>query len=409
MLLFVTAVSVVLVVSFLCSIFESVLLSLTRPQIEVLSQDKKRAGQLLSRFKDNMDVPIAAILILNTAAHTIGAAVAGASYQNVFDASTLWLFSIIFTIAVLFATEIIPKTLGVSYATTLATPVAHGIRWLTVILKPLVILSEKISRALRRDEAIPVTSTEEIRLLASLGRSHGVVGHDTAEMIVGATQLRYLHAHDVMLPRDDVVFLSRDMSRDEAMDLVRESGHSRFPLTSTGDLDDASHIVLAKYLLYWLLQNDDPEIDWDSLTKEPLVVPRTAPLLQLLHTFKDSRRHMAIVVDEYGSVAGIATLEDVLEEIVGDIFDETDLPVSEFHESVDGNLIVRGHVDLRKLSAKLDVAWDPETEPATIGGLITEMLERIPVAGDAISWSGYRIEVLRADERRAKLLRIRKE
>ena len=409
MLLFVTAVSVVLVVSFLCSIFESVLLSLTRPQIEVLAQDKRRTGQLLSRFKDNMDVPIAAILILNTAAHTIGAAVAGASYQNVFDASTLWLFSIIFTIAVLFATEIIPKTLGVSYATTLATPVAHGIRFLTLVLKPLVILSEKISRALRKDEAIPVTSTEEIRLLASLGRSHGVVGQDTAEIIVGATQLRYMHAHDVMLPRDDVKFLSRDMSREEAMALIRESGHSRFPLSPTSDLDDASGIVLAKYLLDWLLQNDDPEIDWDSLIKESLVVPRTAPLLQLLHTFKESRRHMAIVVDEYGSVSGIATLEDVLEEIVGDIFDETDLPVSEFHETGKGDLIVRGHVDLRKLSAKLDVAWDPETEPATIGGLVTETLERIPVAGDSISWSGYRIEILRADERRAKLLRIRKE
>ncbi|MBT8087007.1 MAG: DUF21 domain-containing protein, partial [Gammaproteobacteria bacterium] len=116
MLIFVTAVGVVLIVSFLCSIFESVLLSLTRPQIEVLGKRHQRAGRLLSGFKDNMDVPIAAILILNTAAHTIGAAVAGASYTNVFDAGTLWIFSILFTLAVLLFTEIIPKTLGVSYA-----------------------------------------------------------------------------------------------------------------------------------------------------------------------------------------------------------------------------------------------------------------------------------------------------
>ena len=135
MLIFITAVSVVLVISFLCSIFESVLLSLTRPQIEVLKQRGESAGQLLSSFKENMDVPIAAILILNTAAHTIGAAVAGASYQDVFDTGTLWLFSIIFTIAVLFLTEIIPKTLGVTYAPVLATPVAHGIRWLTTVLR----------------------------------------------------------------------------------------------------------------------------------------------------------------------------------------------------------------------------------------------------------------------------------
>ena len=110
-------------------------------------------------------VPIAAILILNTAAHTIGAAVAGASYSSVFDASTLWIFSIIFTLAVLLLTEIIPKTLGVSYATVIAAPVAHGIQLLTVVLRPLVVVSEAISRSLRRDAVIPVTSPEEIRLL----------------------------------------------------------------------------------------------------------------------------------------------------------------------------------------------------------------------------------------------------
>ena len=406
MLLFVTAVSVVLVVSFLCSIFESVLLSLTRPQIEVLKQRGRSAGRLLSRFKENMDVPIAAILILNTAAHTIGAAVAGASYENVFDASTLWLFSIVFTIAVLFATEIIPKTLGVTYATKLATPVAHGIRWLTILLRPMVALSERISRSLRGDVKMPVTTSEEIRLLAVLGRSKGALGVDTAGMIVGAAQLDYLHAHDVMLPREEVIFLSGEMDRQEAMALVEDSGHSRFPFSPTRDLKDVSGVVLAKELLHWLLQHDGEDIDWQALTKDSLIVPPTVPLRQLLRTFQDSRRHMAIIIDEYGTVDGIATLEDVIEEIVGEIFDESDLPTHEVHKLADGSLIARARVDLRKLSAQLDIAWDPKIESSTIGGFVTESLERIPVAGDVIEWQGYQVEVLRADKRRAKLLRI---
>lgn len=356
-----------------------------------------------------MDVPIAAILILNTAAHTIGAAVAGASYENVFDASTLWLFSILFTIAVLLATEIIPKTLGVTYARNLAAPVAYGIRWLTVILRPMVVLSEKISRSIRGDVEVPVTSAEEIRLLASLGRSKGAVGHLTAGMVVGATQLRYMHAHDILLPRDDIKFLSADMGRDEAMALAQETGHSRFPFSPTRELEDVTGVILAKDMLYWLLSHDEAAIDWDVLTKEPVIVPRSAPLVQLLRTFQESRRHLAIVVDEYGGVDGIVTLEDVLEEIVGDIFDETDLATAEFHETADGDLVVRAHVDLRKLCAKLHVSWDPETGPATIGGVVTETLERIPVVGDAIEWNGYRVEVLRADRRHAKLLRIRKQ
>ncbi|MEJ2171774.1 MAG: hemolysin family protein [Woeseiaceae bacterium] len=409
MLIFITAVSVVLVVSFLCSIFESVLLSLTRPQIEVLVQREKRSGRLLSQFKENMDVPIAAILILNTAAHTIGAAVAGASYQDAFDASTLWLFSIIFTIAVLLLTEIIPKTLGVTYAPKLASPVAHGIRWLTIVLRPLVALSEKVSRSLRGDIEIPITTSEEIRLLATLGRSKGVVGVDTAGMVVGATQLRYLHAHDIVLPREKVRFLSGEMNRTEAMEFVRQTGHSRFPFSPTRDLKDVSGVVLAKDLLYWLLHHDEDAVDWDSLIKETLIIPPSVPLIQLLRTYQDTRRHLAIIIDEYGTVEGIATLEDVLEEIVGDIFDESDLSMREFHKLADGSFIVRAGIDLRKLSAKLDVAWDPKIAASTIGGFVTEKLERIPRAGDMIDWKGYQIEVLRADRRRAKLLRIRKK
>jgi CBS domain containing-hemolysin-like protein len=264
-----------------------------------------------------------------------------------------------------------------------------------------------LSRSLRRDSETPVTSAEEIRLLATLGRSKGAVGRKTAGMIVGATQLRYLNARDVMLPREGVRFLSAEMSREEAVTYVRESGHSRFPLSPTRDLKDVTATVLAKDLLYWSLRNDGPDVDWDALTQEALVVPESVPLMQLLHSFQDTRRHLAIVVDEYGSVEGIATLEDVLEEIVGDIFDESDLARHEFHRLADGTLLVRARVDLRKLCAKLDVAWDPEIEATTIGGLVTERLDRIPVAGDKVRWNDYEVEVLRADTRRAKLLRIR--
>ena len=408
MLLFVTAVLVVLVVSFMCSIFESVLLSISRPQIESLVQQGKRSGSLLAGFRDNMDVPIAAILILNTAAHTVGAAVAGASYSDVFNEDTLWVFSIVFTIAVLLLTEIIPKTLGVSYAASIATPVAYGIEILTRVLKPVVVVCEAISTSLRREQDVPVTSTDEIRLLATLGRSEGVVGQKTAGMIVGATHLKHLEAHDVMLPRENVRFLSAEMNREEAINAMHTSGHSRFPFTPTRDINDLTGMVLTKQLSYWLLTNVDDKIDWDAVVREPLIVPHSAPLPQLLRTFQETQRHLAIVVDEYGSVEGIATLEDVLEEVVGEIQDETDFPLEDFNEGEDGTLIVRADVDLRKLSARLGIPWDPAADVATIGGFVTESLERIPVPGDSIEWNDYRVEVLRADRRRARLLAVRK-
>ena len=408
MLIFVTAITVALVVSFLCSIFESVLLSLTRPQVEIMVSKRKAAGSLLSGFKENMDIPIAAILILNTAAHTIGTAVAGASYSNVFDPNTLWIFSVVFTMAVLLFTEIIPKTLGVAHSRKLATPVAYGVNLLTIALRPILWVSERISRAFRGDSDIPVTSMDEIRLMAILGRSEGVVGEQAAEMIVGATQLRHMDAHDVMLPREDIKMLSADMDRTTVLALVRDSGHSRFPFSPTTDIDDVNGVVLTKDLLIWMLENDREKIDWDAVRKEPLVVPDSAPLPQLLHTYQESRRHLAIIVDEYGTVGGLATMEDVLEEIVGDIRDESDLPANDLDVQEDGTVVLRSHVDLRRLCEKLSIPWEPAAEITTVGGLVTEKLERIPVAGDSIQWNGYQVEVLRADRRRARLIQVRK-
>jgi CBS domain containing-hemolysin-like protein len=280
---------------------------------------------------------------------------------------------------------------------------------MTILLKPLVIVSEKISRSLRRDVATPITSAEELRLLAFVGGNEGAVARRTAAMVVGATQLRHLHAADVMLPRDEIDFLSATMNREEAATSIRLSGHSRFPLSASSDLDDVNAVVFAKEVLAWLLDNDANVIDWAALSHEPLIVPESSPLPQLLNTFQDSQQHLAVVVDEYGSVQGIAALEDVLEEIVGDIRDEHDLPADDISVQSDGSLVMRASVDLRSLSARLGLPWDTDLEVSTIGGLITEALERIPVAGDVIDWRGHRIEVLRADRHRARVLSLRQK
>ncbi|MFK8051328.1 MAG: hemolysin family protein [Woeseiaceae bacterium] len=408
MVVFVSAVAVVLVVSFLCSIFESVLLSVSRPQVETMVQQGKRSGKLMLGFKQNFDVPIAAILILNTAAHTVGASVAGASFTSVFDAESLWIFSVLFTLAVLLFTEIIPKTLGVTHALKLATPVAYGIHWLVRILWPIVAVSERLSRLLRPEEKQPVTSPEELRLLASLGRNEGVVSSGTAGIIVGATQLREMRALDVMLPRQSVVYLHAMMTRADVEQTIRRSAHSRFPFSTTESIDDVASIILVKELLYWLHDHPGAEIDWSELQREVLIVPENTPVPRLLKTFQQAHRHLAMVVDEYGGVEGIVTMEDVLEEIVGEINDESDRPATDFKERYDGALVVRGSVDMRRLSQHLDRHWDASSDATTIGGQIVEELERIPKIGESIEWHGYEVEVINADERRIKTVVLRR-
>lgn len=407
MLTFTAAVSLALAGSFLCSIMESVLLSIRAADVEALVRKGKRSGQLLKGFKQRIDVPIAAILIVNTVAHTVGAAVAGATYENAFNNETLWLFTIVFTAAVLLFTEIIPKTLGVTHAKELASPVAHSIEILGILLRPLVKLSELISRSLRLDKVSPSTSVEEIRLLALLARREGVFGARTAGMIVGATRLSQLRAYDVMVPKQNVTSLSGARTKAENLEILRRSRHSRLPFSITDDLDQFSGIVLAKELFFQLEQRPDSEIDWEALVHDPLVVPETKDLNSLLKAFQEGRRHMAIVVNEYGGVEGIVTLEDVLEEIVGEIIDESDTDIQEMWQQADGSLEVIASIEMRKVGKQLGFEWFSDGDFTSAGGLVTELLGRIPVKGDSVDWNGYRLEVLAATRTRAERIRIR--
>ena len=409
MLVFAAAVSVALVFSFLCSIFESVLLSIGHARVENLARDGSKAGMLLKRFKRDIDTPIAAILIVNTIAHTVGASVAGASYANVFDPQTLWIFTIVFTLAVLLFTEIIPKTMGVTFAARLARPVAWGIYIFTLALKPRVALSGMQSRALRGKSETAMTSVEEIRLLAMLGRHEGSVSMDVASMIVGATHLSQLRAVDVMVPRASVKILSGEQNRGELLTTIRRTRYSRFPYSPTGDLDQVSGLVLSKELLLHLHDREGESVDWSVLLRDPLIVPDSKPVHALLRTFQENQTHMALVVDEYGTFRGIVTNEDLLEEIVGEIYDESDRPRKDLRRRDDGSLEVRGTIDLRKVCHRLGLDWSPDLHLVTLGGLIVAELGQLPVAGDAISWRGYRFEVIEASERRAERIRIRKE
>lgn len=405
MIVFALAVATALIVSFLCSIFEAVLLSVGHARVEALSREGRRAGAVLGGFKRAMEAPIAAILILNTFAHTVGAAVAGATYGQVFDPSTLWLFSLVFTLAVLLFTEIVPKTLGFTFRDALAAPVALAVRGLVIALKPAIVAIQQVTRLIRPAGEPPVTSEEEIRLLAALGRTEGVIRPRMAAIIEGTATLRELTAADAMMPRNLVVFVSGELGVEENLARVRASGHSRFPFTPGREPDQVKGVILAKELLFHVRESGGT-VDWDAVMRPPLFVPATASLQQLLRLFQDEGQHLAVVLDEYGGVDGIVTLEDVLEELVGEIWDESDRRQTGIVERPDGRLVCRGLAEMRQVTARLRVEID--TEAVTLSGFLSERLGVVPRPGDEVEAAGHRFKVLKASPRRAEQIEIRK-
>ena len=392
-----------LVVSFCCSVAESVILTISHAQIQSLG--KRRSATILREFKREIDVPIAAIVAFHTVAHTVGASVSGAMFVDVFDERHLWVFSLVFTIMVLVFSEIVPKTLGVTYVVEFATPVAYVVRGLVFVLKPMIWITSLFARLLRRGTEQPVTSLDEIRLLVAFGRNEGAVGGRVADMIEGAARLKELTAYDVMVPRSQVIFLSGERDLDENLKVIERSGHSRFPYTADGNLDKAEGVVLVKDLLFSMRRNRG-EVDFASLISPSLMVPGSLPLEKLLRTFQEERRHMALVVDEYGGTQGIVTLEDVLEEIVGEIEDESDRVDPSILRRAPGVYVCRGAAETRKVFDLLGIESD--TEMVTLAGFVAELVGRVPRVGDTMEWEGHRFTVLRASARRAERIEVRK-
>jgi putative hemolysin len=403
MLLFVFSVCFALVVSFVCSLSEATLLSVTPARVEAIANKGRRAGQILRRFKAQPDQPIAAILVLNTIANTAGAAVAGASFGDAFPgAEEVW-FVATFTVTVLLFTEITPKTIGVVHANTLAVPVAHLVEAMVVLLRPFLAVTRLLSRLVGQSKNAHEHSLEEIRLLATAGHAQGAFGSLTADIIANATRLRDRRVRDVMVPRHRVAFLSQTTPLHETLELLQRTGHSRFPFSPTNDLDGSKGVILTKELLFHLRQHTTP--DWDELLVPLLFVPETQKLNHLLRSMQKEQRHMALVVDEYGAIQGIVTLEDVLEEIVGEIQDELDADETQLVSRPDGSMLCRGQAETRKVFEKLELR-DVETESTTVSGFLSEQLGDVPWAGAEVDFRGYRFVVTKANNRRAERVRI---
>ena len=323
-LLLLLYVVLALLFSFLCSVAEATLLSITPSYIAGLQQtNPKKAAQLRRLRVDKVDQSLAAILTVNTIAHTVGAIGAGSKATAVFGSAWFGVFSAVMTLLILFVSEIVPKTLGAVYWRQLASATGVFVSLLIKAMYPLVVVSEKLTQLISRGQKAHHFNREEFVAMASVGQEQGQINPRESKIIRNLFLLKSLDAGSVMTPSIVVSALQKDLRVDEALALPAGTRFSRLPIYGK-DLDHVVGFVLREDLLVAQNQGQGgrPLTDF---RRDIVAILSTTPLSRLMETLLEQRRHLALVVGEYGDTKGLVTLEDVVETLLGvEIVDEGD-------------------------------------------------------------------------------------
>ncbi len=310
-------------VSFLCSILEAVLLSITPSYVQQAQAKGSRAAARLALIKDNLDQSLSSILILNTFAHTMGAAGVGSQALQVFGAEWETLIAVLLTLAILYFSEIIPKTLGAIFWKPLALPAAYTIGWLVKLVFPLVWLSTRLTRLFSRGKGNEITR-EEIIALATLGHKGGALVGQENEYLSNLLRLREIKTEQIYTPRTVVHMLQEKVTVSEALDNALTRQFSRIPIYSAGV--DCVQKKVIKSDLYEAERSGKGDQEICQFAKPILKVSEKLPVQQLLNQFITRKEHLFLVEDEFGQTSGVVSLEDAIETLLGrEIVDEYDM------------------------------------------------------------------------------------
>jgi putative hemolysin len=403
MLIFLIGVSVALCISALCSLMEAAVLSLTPTQVADLSKRNPKVGAIWQGFKTRIDRPIAVILILNTTAHTIGATIAGAEFEGLFGKTSLIWFSLLFTYVMLQFTEVLPKTLGVQYNRRLAPILTYPLVFLIRVFSPFLWFIHLINRPFERKQQPngKDPTLEEIAALAGLARLSKLIGPHQERIIHGASRLSGMSVADVMITAAEITFLSADRPLSDALLVAHNDPHTRFPIHEKDDRDRILGYVNFKEMVYWSRTNpSDPGLH--GIIRPVQFVAPTEPATNLLKLFVDLHQHMAIVRSTEGKTLGLVTLEDLIEELVGELEDEFDRLPRMLHSLSGGSWMIGGGVSMRILAEQLPVeSTDPDS---TVSAWLIQQFGRVPKPNEVFRTDKIEFTVRRT--RRGKIFEV---
>lgn len=312
-----------LIISFLCSIVEAVLLSTPLSFLKVKEDAGKKGAKLMIHLKQNINRPLSAILSLNTIAHTVGAAGVGAETTKIFGEAYFGVVSAILTLLILILTEIIPKTIGARFWRELAISAGYLIQAMIVITYPLVIVTSWLAKLISSNSNEVTTSREEISALVHIGTGEGVFGEKENKIIQNLIRLKSVNVTDVMTPRVVVSFADEEMELSEFLKNKDYLRFSRIPVYSKSD-DHITGYVIRQNVLE-ILAEDIAGKKLKDIKRNIIMVKEDTPIFDVWELLLEKKEHVALVIDEYGGMDGIITMEDIIETLLGfEIIDEKD-------------------------------------------------------------------------------------
>ncbi len=408
------AILVLLALSAFFNGSETALTAASRARMHTLAGDGNRRALAVEGLLAQPERMIGAVLLGNTLVDVLAAALASSLALRLFGDWGVLFATGLMTVLIVIFSAVLPKTYALAWSDRVALGVAPLMRVLVAVLTPVTIAMQyvvrfilKLTPSKRDDEANILAAHEELRGAIELQRKEGVVAKGDAQMLGGILDLPELQVLDIMVHRTKMETISADDPPEKVIATALKSQYSRLPVWKE-EPENIVGVLHTKNLLAGLAKAgwDPTKVDIQALTGEPWFVPDATSVKDQLNGFLRRKAQLALVVDEYGEVQGLVTLEDILEEIVGQIADEHDRLEQPIRVQADGSVTVDGGIAIRDLNRHMD--WNlPDEDASTIAGLVVHEAQSIPEPGQAFTFHGYRFEILRRARNRITSVRVR--
>jgi CBS domain containing-hemolysin-like protein len=391
-----TLVIVLLIISALTSACETAIISITPAQVRTLVENKARGANYLSKLKHGHHKTLITILLLNNFLNIVASALTTVAFTRIFGDAGLGIATGVLTAVILIFGEIVPKSIATTYAKIIGPLFAPWLYWMGILLTPVIVVLDFLVNLMLKlfgaGHHIEVTD-EELIAMASIGAEEGSIDQHEFELIENALEFNDIKVGDIITPRVHMDALPEDYHLDNAAEFVVNHSHTRIPIYRD-NMDNIVGILPIKELLRAYHEEEHPEKisvrQINLLT--PLKVPNAMHVKDLFHEFKKKRQHMAIVIDEYGGTEGLVTMEDLLEELVGEIEDEMDIEEEHIKHLGKNHYELSGRTELDEIAELTKLEFE-HPEYKTVSFLIIDELGQLPREGESIFIEGWEFKV----------------